>query len=302
MSAPRSAKNSSPESGSGEGKRAVSDGSLVWKVRRRLSESPVHTLVLAKEVLGLAGHDGAAASAVYQLLGLHPRFEVDESGVWSLRQTADHEDDPVLSRPIAIQPFAVVDVETTGGRAGAGSVTEIAICEIVGGTIVDEYQTLVDPGRILPSRITSLTGITNGMLRGAPSFEYVADEILGRIAGRVFAAHNATFDWNHLVAEFLACNRDPPTVPRICTARSARRLLPSLRRFNLDAVARHYGFGIERRHRAGPDALAAARILLRLLDEAAGSGIDDVRTLLWYLRKRRRKRVFDPRQGDLGLR
>ena len=80
-----------------------------------------------------------------------------------------------------------------------------------------------------------------------------------------------------------------------------RRLVSGLRRRNLDEVTRHFGVEIHARHRAHGDALATARVLLRLLDEASGRGIEDLSTLQWYLKRRRQKKRFDPEQYSLEL-
>ena len=92
---------------------------------------------------------------------------------------------------------------------------------------------------------------------------------------------------------------DAPDVPRLCTVRLARRLVPELRRRNLDVVCRHFGVPIHARHRAHGDALATARVLLRLLDEAAGLGLEDLGTLEEYVSRRRTRRRFDPNQFSL---
>ena len=292
------------------GAAAPGAGSLVVRVAELLAAGPAHTLAVAREAIGLSGNEGASASAVYQLLGANPCFSVDDEGVWSLhgsppfrRRETSATRMAILRKEIARQPFAVVDVETTGSRERAGgSVVEVAICEVLDGAVVAEYETLIDPGRRLPRPITSLTGITNEMLGGAPAFEHVVDEIGERLDGRVFVAQNVDFDWGFVSAELLAANREPPDVPRLCTAAATRSLFPSLRRRNLDALAHHFGISIAGRHRAYPDALAAARVLIRLLDEAAGRGLSDVGTLLWYLKRgHKRRRMRDPGQRSLAL-
>ena len=273
------------------------DASLVRSAAERLASGPMHTLDLAHDVLGLVGHDGAASAAVFQLLGADQRFMVNAEGVWSLDPTP-----PPFGAPLSDVPFAVVDVETTGQASwGAHRITEIAIVEVLGGTIVDEYQTLVNPGQVIPSMIVGLTGITQGMVAQAPYFEHVADEVERRLAGRVFVAHNATFDWSFVSAELLRALGDAPSMPRLCTVRMCRRLVPQLRHRNLDVVSRHFGIEIHDRHRAYGDALATARILLRLLDEASGRGIEDLSTLEWYLKRRRKQKRFDPQQYSLEL-
>jgi DNA polymerase III subunit epsilon len=276
---------------------AGSSGSLVRRAADRLRSGPVHTLELARDVLGLKGHAGAASAAVFQLLGSDSRFRVDGDGVWSM--------DPSLAPlglPLAEVGFAVVDVETTGGGVERGHrITEIAVVEVRGGCIVDEWRTLVNPGRRIPPGVTALTGITDAMVAGAPCFEDVAEEVARRLDGRVFVAHNVAFDWAFVSAELIRTMGESPDPFRLCTVRMVRRLVPELRHRNLDVVSRHFGVAIQGRHRAYGDALATARILLRLLDEAAGRGLEDLAALDAHLRGVRRRRRH-PGQASLPLR
>jgi len=273
-------------------------GSLVRAAEKRLLDGPVHTLDLAREVLGLSGHAGAASAAVFQLLGADRRFRVDAAGVWSV-----DPDMAPLGRSLDEVGFAVVDVETTGGGRGFGHrIVEIAVVEVRGGRIVDEYQTLVNPARRIPPGVVALTGITNEMVAGAPHFDHVAEEVLARLDGRVFVAHNVAFDWAFVSSELTRALGDAPELVRMCTVRMVRRFVPALRHRNLDVVTRYFGVDIHARHRAHGDALATARVLLRLLDEARGRGLDDVASLEWYLRRRSRRRGRrDPRQTTLRL-
>lgn len=273
------------------------DASLVRSAAERLESGPIHTLDLARDVLGLVGHDGAASAAVFQLLRADARFVVDAEGVWSL----DARPEP-FGVPLSEVPFAVVDVETTGRASWGGHrILEIAIVEVRGGTIVDEYQTLLNPAQGIPGAIVALTGITPHMVAQAPYFEHVADEVLSRLAGRVFVAHNAAFDWAFVSSELVRALGEAPNMPKLCTVRMCRRLVPQLRHRNLDVVSRHFGVDIHDRHRAYGDALATARVLLRLLDEVSGRGIEDLSTLQWYLKRRRKRTPFDPQQYSLEL-
>jgi len=273
------------------------DGSLIRTAAELLGHGPKHTLELARDVLGLTGHDGAAAAAVFQLLGTDPRFLVDGEGNWRLDVSM-----APYGTPLRDVRFAVVDVETTGRGPWAGSrMIEIAIVEVAGGAIVDEYETLLNPGQGIPSAITLLTGITPAMVAQAPWFEHIADDVFRRLEGRVFVAHNATFDWSFVSSELVAALGEAPTMPRLCTVRMARRLVSRLRHRNLDELTRFFGIEIHARHRAYGDALATARVFLRLLDEASGRGIDDLSTLEWYLKRRRQRRRFDPDQYSLEL-
>jgi len=272
--------------------------SLARRAARRLEAGPVHTLELAREVLGLEGHPGAAAAAVFQLLGADSRFRVDRHGVWRL----DGAESSESGRGLAEVRFAVVDVETTGGSFARGHrVTDLAIVEVHDGAIVDEYRTLVNPGRSIPPGIVALTGITHEMVRGAPYFDHIGDEVARRLEGRVFVAHNAPFDWSFVAGELAGTAGGAPDVARLCTVRLVRRLVPELRHRNLDTVARHFGLDVAGRHRAYGDALATARVLLRLLDEAMGRGLHDMDALERFLGRRGRRAAADPRQTRLPL-
>ena len=267
--------------------------SLLQGAWTALEPGPLDTGEVARRVLGLGGHPGAAAAAVFALLGSDDRFEVDGTGVWSLRGGARRPGTP-LSRLC----YAVVDVETTGGRYENGHrMTEVAVVEVRGGVVGDVFETLLHPGRAVQRRTVSLTGITDRMLAEAPTFDEVAEEVFRRIAGRVFVAHNAGFDWGWLRAQLGDAQGDVPEVERLCTISLARRLVPELRHRDLDALAEFFDIPVPRRHRARGDAQATARVLLRLLDRAESLGIGDLRSL-----KRYRPPASARRQGDLFAR
>ncbi len=257
--------------------------SLIGRAAALLQDKgSVHTLELARQVLGLTGNPGAASAAVFALLGADSRFSVDGTGCWSLVG-----DTPEPDQELGRLAYAVVDVETTGGSHSRGHrITEIAIVEVDGGGISGDFQTLVNPGRSIPPRIAELTGISDEMVAGAPFFEDVAPELLSRLQGRVFVAHNSAFDWGFVSAQLADALGEVPDGPRLCTVQMARRLAPDLRRRNLDAVAAHFGVPIHARHRAHGDALATAQVLLRLLDEAGSLGITDLTGLQRLLSRR----------------
>jgi DNA polymerase III subunit epsilon len=169
--------------------------------------------------------------------------------------------------------FAVVDVETTGTRAGGGDrITEIAIARVVNGEVADVYSQLVNPERPIPAHITALTQITWSMVKDEPPFRQITDDVTSRLAGHVFTAHNAAFDWR-FVSEELARRDIRLGGPRLCTVRMARVLLPQLARRSLDHVTRHFGIDIAARHRAAGDAEATAKVLIRLLRIAEDEGV-----------------------------
>ena len=152
--------------------------------------------------------------------------------------------------------IAFVDLETTGTAARGDRVTEVAVLRVDDALRSDEWSTLVDPECSIPPEIQALTGITNAMVAGAPTFRQIADEVAARIAGCVFVAHNARFDYGFLKHEFGRLGRSF-TAKVLCTVKLSRRLYPDAGRHNLDALIERHALPAADRHRA----LGDARIL-----------------------------------------
>ncbi len=174
--------------------------------------------------------------------------------------------------PLLAQSFSVVDVETTGASAIYDRVVEVAVVRVQGGEVADRFEALVDPRMPIPPFITRLTGIDGRLVRGRPTFAELAPRIREALEDGPLVAHNVAFDEAFLRHGFSRAGL-PLDLPRLCTLRLARRLLPRLRSHRLDALAAHFGIDVGRRHRAGSDAQTTALVLLRLLQEAAELGI-----------------------------
>lgn len=155
---------------------------------------------------------------------------------------------------------ACVDLETTGGHAARDRIIEAGIVLLEAGEVVEEYSTLVNPGLRIPYAIQQFTGITDAMVADAPPFGKVADEIESRLAGRLFVAHNARFDYGFLRNEFRRIERRF-RAPVLCTVRLSRALTPDERGHNLDAVMQRHGIACNARHRALGDAKVLAEFL-----------------------------------------
>ncbi len=157
-------------------------------------------------------------------------------------------------------PLVFVDLETTGATATHDRVTEVGVVTVDRGRLVDEWSTLVNPGMSIPPAIQSLTGITNDMVRPAPSFAEIARTLRERLEGRLFVAHNARFDYGFLKNEFRRIGvAFGPKV--LCTVKLSRRLYPSERRHNLDALLARHDIACAARHRALGDARALWELL-----------------------------------------
>ncbi len=169
--------------------------------------------------------------------------------------------DPLLSLPLYQVPFAVVDVETTGLHPGLGdAICEIAILRVCDGRVHEEYQRLVDPGRPISAEAYAVNRIGSELLRGAPSFSQVVDEVLGRLEGAAVVAHNAPFDLGFLAAALEELDRPIPSNPVVDTLALARNCY-GFPKNNLHAIAQDLGISIPLRHRALADVWATWRVL-----------------------------------------
>lgn len=158
------------------------------------------------------------------------------------------------------QVYAVVDIETTGTRKSGSAITEIAVVRMQNREIVDEWSTLVNPGRPIPAHITRLTGINNQMVASAPIFSEVADPLAARLEQAIFVAHNVGFDYGFIKAAYSDLGRGFRK-PKLCTVRAARRAFPGLRSYSLGNLASEFDLGLDHAHRALHDARATAHLL-----------------------------------------
>src|SRR5450759_799089 len=131
-------------------------------------------------------------------------------------------------------PLAFVDLETTGGTATQDRITEIAIVTF-DGNVSASWSQLVNPETWIPSHIEHLTGISNAMVADAPRFDEIANEVLERLDGHLFVAHNARFDYGFLKNEFKRVGIDFRS-PVLCTVKLSRKLYPEHQRHNLDSL------------------------------------------------------------------
>ena len=173
--------------------------------------------------------------------------------------------------------FVVFDLETTGAKAPPCRITEIGAFRVDRGVITEKFHTLVNPEMPIPAFITSLTGISDDMVRNAPLFEDVVENLLDFLDDSVLVAHNAPFDMkflNHEISrvygEYRLAN------PCLCTVQLSRKLLPEIENHKLKTVAEHYSISLVNHHRAGDDAKATAEIFVNFLDLLTTAGLQDI--------------------------
>ncbi|MFT3738959.1 MAG: exonuclease domain-containing protein [Breznakibacter sp.] len=170
--------------------------------------------------------------------------------------------------------YSIIDVETTGGPPDKSKITEIAIYRVHNGKIADKFVTLINPERYIPDYITRLTGISNEMVEHAPRFFEVARRVIEITRDSIFVAHNVSFDFNIVKAEFdsLGYSFD---LPQLCTVKLSRSLIPGHRSYSLGNLCNDIGIVLNERHRAGGDALATVELFLRLLEMNGGVILPD---------------------------
>ena len=162
--------------------------------------------------------------------------------------------------------YAIIDIETTGGKYNEEGITEIAIHKFDGIDIIDSFVSLVNPEKEIQPFVVNLTGINNKMLRNAPKFYEVAKRIVEITSDCVLVAHNSSFDYRILRTEFRRLGYDFE-IPTLCTVELSKLLIPGLESYSLGKLCRKIGIPVSDRHRADGDALATVKLLKILLQK-----------------------------------
>lgn len=179
-----------------------------------------------------------------------------------------------LGVPLHEVTFCVIDVETTGGTAADGGLTEIGAVKLRGGHCLGTFQTLVNPGLAIPPQITVLTGITHSMVLPAPRPHEVLPSLLEFVGDAVIVGHNVRYDLGYLNHALERSGRPRLSNRWVDTCALARRLVrdevPNCR---LGTLAERLRLPHRPSHRALEDALATGDLLHVLLERAAGFGV-----------------------------
>jgi DNA polymerase III epsilon subunit family exonuclease len=248
----------------------ISDSALVQETFDLLSRNggraPVTDIV--DVVFHLAHADPElAVLLVSDLVHNDPRFVIEAGQLKII-------DDPVEHRLLSELDFVVLDIEAIGSKGLPARIIELGAYQVRSGKIIDEFQSLVDPGVPLPRFITALTGISDQMLKGAPKFPEIVNAWLDFAGDAVLVAHNSKFDLallNREIGRVFPGSRMRNA--ELCTVKLARRMLRSLDSHNLDALAQYFGLEIGQRHRAASDARATAELLLHLMSQLESEGV-----------------------------
>ncbi|MDO5105948.1 exonuclease domain-containing protein [Capnocytophaga sp.] len=162
--------------------------------------------------------------------------------------------------------YAILDIETTGGKYNEEGITEIAIYRFDGHEITDQFISLINPEREIQAFVTKLTGINNQMLKNAPKFYEVAKRIVEITENCIIVAHNANFDYRILQTEFQRLGYHFSRTS-LCTVELAQQLIPGKESYSLGKLTRSLGIPISEQHRASGDALATVKLFKYLLEK-----------------------------------
>ena len=189
--------------------------------------------------------------------------------------------DPHADTPLEEAELVVFDLETTGLSARTCRICEIGAVRVRALEIVDTFETLVDPGTALPGLVAALTGIRQEDLRRAPRVEHALRSFLAFVGNAPLVAHNARFDVAFLDRAVEGLTGRRCAAPVLDTVWLARRLLAGRSdRVSLRQLSHFFGVSVEPCHRALPDALATAEILVALIGLAQERGARTVGDLV----------------------
>ena len=182
--------------------------------------------------------------------------------------------------------FACLDTETTGlSPIGGGKICEIAVSVSQNGRVLEEFSTLLNPSILMSPEVIAIHGITNEMVKTAPTFEQILPQLLGLFENCVLVAHNADFDLSFLRAEFEACGVHFPPYPVVDTLKLARKS-GKFERNRLGIIAQELGISCEGWHRAMADTKMAEQIFYYFLTTLSKYGVHTLEQLDRFQQKR----------------
>lgn len=164
------------------------------------------------------------------------------------------------------QRFVVIDIETTGNAPKKGDkMIQIAAVVIEEEKIIERYTSFVNPGHEIPPFIEQLTGISNDLVKNAPTFDEIAEKITSLIEDSYFVAHNVNFDFSFLQEELKQAGFQPLSCPVLDTVELSRMMFPTANSYKLVELCEELGIPYVNPHRADNDAEVTADLLLKIL-------------------------------------
>ena len=162
--------------------------------------------------------------------------------------------------------FCVFDIETTGLNKKYEKITEIAVCKVKDGKIIDEFTTFVNPEKHIPDEVQNLTHITDDMVKDSPTIEEVLPQFIEFTKDSILVAHNSSFDVG-FIAHFAAEQKLEFSPYVIDTLTIARENYTSVENHKLGTLAEFLGVELEGAHRAINDTRATAKVFIKMIED-----------------------------------
>jgi len=172
-----------------------------------------------------------------------------------------------------LEQYIVLDLETTGLAKTKDKITEIAAVKVKNNKIIDKFQTLVNPGRMIPAEAVQLTGITNKMVQKEKLIQEILPKLVNFLEDYPIVAHNAEFDHGFLDYNSNKYLKQPITNKKICTVKLARKLFPKIVSCRLNSLCNYFNIDNKQAHRAMSDTLATTKLFLKFQAIMHNNGI-----------------------------
>jgi len=180
-------------------------------------------------------------------------------------------------RQISTEVFTVVDLETTGVVGNSDRIIEISVLQATLKDGIEQIFTdLVNPQILIPEQIVRFTGISQDMVDSAKSIDKVLPNYLPILQTGILTAHNFSFDYAFLQAEYRRLGVDFNAPVQLCTVELSRLLLANLQSRSLPKLVKYFGFNVGKSHRAESDAIACWLLLEKLLTQIQTADDDEI--------------------------
>ena len=193
----------------------------------------------------------------YVIVRPQPWVEVSQMDLFSFTNSN-------ISEYLKNNTIVMFDLETTGLDPERCTITEIGAIKIKDGKCVESFQTLVNPQMPIPDEVMEKTHITNEMVADAPTIDQVMPDFYKFVDGAILSAYNISFDYSFLknIGQRL---RYKFNNERIDCLDVVRQKVPSLTNYKLATVSKALNVDLKNAHRALADALAAAKVFIKLM-------------------------------------
>ncbi len=164
--------------------------------------------------------------------------------------------------------YVVIDIETTGYDPSYNSIIEIAALKCENFNVVDSFSSLVNPGKLIDTFITSLTGITNEQLSTAPSLNAVLPSFDAFVSDSIIVGHNVTFDINFIYDNYEQILNKPFSNDYCDTLPLSRKYFKDISSHKLSILKDYLNIDADVSHRALADCYTANALFQKLYSKS----------------------------------